>query len=89
MKVNKPTLYEAVQCFLGPIMAEYCRIIDEGDPKAEVIVKVYGYEAKLTLGDLQKLDEAYRTEFYRREKRDENKFKRDDLIARMNGGKAA
>ena len=87
--IKSPTLFEAVRNFLGPIAAEYARIIDEGDPEAEVTVKVYGYEAKVTLAELKALDKAYMTEFYRREKRDENKFKRDDLIARMNGGKSA
>ena len=78
-----PTLFEAVQLFLGPIVAEYARIIDEGDPEAECIVQVYGYKATLKLADLKRLDEAYSAAVYQREAKIDRKFKRDDLVARM------
>ena len=88
MRKKPPTLFEAIQIFLGPIMAEACRIVEEGDAEADCTVSFYGYDVKMKLGDLQALDRAFAAEFRRKEARDEAKFKKDDLIARMKSGKA-
>ena len=63
MKDRPPTLYEAIEGFLGPLMAEYARLIDEGNPDLPVIVKLGGYEHKTTLAVLKKLDRAHHAAF--------------------------
>lgn len=54
-----PTLFQAVGDFMGPLSAEYCRLIDEGDPDTPVIIKIGGYEHETTLKALKDLDRAY------------------------------
>jgi hypothetical protein len=52
-------LIDAVGAFLGPIMAEYCRLIDEGDPAMPLTISLGGYQHETTLGVLQEIDRAY------------------------------
>lgn len=61
-----PTLYEAIRDFLGPLEAQYCRIIDEGSPDMPVTIMLGNYEYKTTLADIQKLDRAYAAAFERK-----------------------
>jgi hypothetical protein len=78
-----PSMFEAIQQFLSPIMAEACRIVDEGNPESDCMVSFLGFNVKMKLRDIQALDRAYAAEFHRREKRDENKANGDDLVSRM------
>ena len=52
------TLIDAVRSFLGPIMAEYCRLIDEYDGELPVEIHFGGYVYKTTLQDFKDLDRA-------------------------------
>lgn len=70
-----PTLFEAVQRFLGPLEAEYCRIIDEGSPDMPVTILLGNYEYKTTLADIKALDRAYAKAFDDKLKRSERKAK--------------
>lgn len=58
-----PTLYEAVQGFLGPLEAEYARIIDEGSPDLPVTISLGGYKHETTLATIQRLEKAYQHAF--------------------------
>jgi len=57
------TLYEAIAGFLGPLSAEYARIIDEGHPDMTVTVSLGGYEHKTTLAAIKAMDRAYAAAF--------------------------
>ena len=70
---EKPTLYEAVQAFMGQIAAKYGRIIDEGDDDMPVTVTLGGYAVNMKLLDLKRLDRAYAHAFDQKCKRDERK----------------
>jgi hypothetical protein len=63
------TLFEAVQRFLGPLAAQYCRIIEEGSPDMPVTIMLGGYEYKTTLADIKALDRAYAKAFDDKQKR--------------------
>lgn len=69
MSKKAPTLYEAIQQFLGPLSAEYCRLIGEGSPEMPVEIKLGGYVYKTTLADIQALDRAYLAAFEDKQKR--------------------
>lgn len=75
MTARAPTLYEAVRDFLGPLEAEYCRIIDEGPEDMPVEISLGGYVYKTTLADIKKLDRAYAAAFEAKVKRDAKKAK--------------
>lgn len=59
MSDKAPTLFDAVRNFLGPLEAEYCRILDEGSPDMPVTILLGNYEYKTTLADIKALDRAY------------------------------
>jgi len=69
------TMYDALQGFLGPLEAEYARIIDEGSPDMPVVIKLGGYEHKTTLATIKQLDRAYAAAFDERCRRSERKAK--------------
>lgn len=68
-----PTLFEAVRNFLGPLEAEYCRIIEEGSPDMPVTIMLGNYEYNTTLADIKALDRAYAAAFDAKMKRSERK----------------
>ena len=68
-----PTLYAAVGGFLGPLLADCCRLVDECSDDAEVIVKVAGYSHKTTLKTIKDLDRAYAAAHEAKLKRDDKK----------------
>lgn len=43
MTTKAPSLYDAVAAFLGPLAADYARIIDEGPDDMPVTVSLDGY----------------------------------------------
>jgi hypothetical protein len=86
--MTKPYLYEAVQGFLGPIMAEYALLIEDGDPLWTVTVQVGSHPVEMKLGAIQALNRAHAAEFDRRQARAERKANQDDLINRLKSGKA-
>lgn len=57
------TLYDAIAGFLGPLSAEYARIIDEGHPDMPVTVSLGGYDHKTTLATIKAMDRAYAAAF--------------------------
>lgn len=65
-----PSLYDAVAGLLGPLEAEYARIIDEGSPEMPVTISLGGYTHKTTLDTIQRLDRAYAAAFEAKIKRD-------------------
>lgn len=69
------TLFEAVQQFLGPLEAKYCRIIEEGSPDMPVTIMLGNYEYKTTLANIKALDRAYAKAFDDKQKRAERKAK--------------
>lgn len=73
-----PTLYEAVQRFLGPLEAEYAQIIDEGSPDMPVTISLGNYKHQTTLATIKALEEAYQHAF-------EVKLARDLAKARQSG----
>jgi hypothetical protein len=73
MTAERVTLYEAVQAFMGPIVAEYGRIVEDGQPDMPVRIILGGYTVEMTLADLQRLDRAYAQAFDQKLKRDERK----------------
>ncbi len=54
-----PTLYDAAAALLGPLHAEYGRIIDEGGDDMPVTISLGNYEHKTTLATIKQLDRAY------------------------------
>jgi hypothetical protein len=54
------TLIDAVGRFLGPIMAENCRLIEGWPDDMVVIIHFGGREHETTLGAFKDLDRAYR-----------------------------
>lgn len=68
-----PTLYDAISAFLGPLAAEYARIIDEGHPNMPVTVSLGNYEHKTTLKVIKDMDRAHHAAFEMKLKRDERK----------------
>lgn len=54
-----PTLYDAVAGFLGPLSAEYARIIDEGGPDMPVTIILGCHKHETTLAAIQEMDRAY------------------------------
>lgn len=58
-----PTLYEAIEALLGPLSAEYGRLIDEARPETPVTISLDGYEHKTTMSVLQDLDRAHGAAF--------------------------
>lgn len=59
---EKQSLVQAVGAFLAPLMAEYARLIDEGNPETPLFILIGGeggYTYETTLRDLQALDNAY------------------------------
>lgn len=63
MSEKAPTLYGAIAGFLGPLSAEYARIIDEGNPDMPVTIRLGGYEHQTTLATIKALDRAYAAAF--------------------------
>ena len=70
-----PTLYDAVAAFLGPLEADYARIIAEYPRDMPVTVSLGNYEHKTTLGVIKDMDRAYAAAFEVKLKRDERKSK--------------
>lgn len=68
-----PTLYDAVAGLLGPLAAEYARIIDEMHPTSPVEINIGGYVHKTTLSVIQDLDRAYAQAFETKCKRRERR----------------
>ena len=68
-----PTLYDATAGLLGPLSAEYARIIDEGSPDMPVEIRLGNYVHKTTLRSIQELDRAYAAAFDEKCKRSERK----------------
>lgn len=62
------TLTDAIAAFLGPLMADYARLIEEGDPDMPVTICFGGYEHATTLGAIQSLDRAYADTFERNQR---------------------
>lgn len=61
---DKPkSLYDAVAAFLGPLSADYARIIDEGHDDTPVTVSLGGYDHETTLAVIKQLDRAYAAAF--------------------------
>lgn len=73
MAERTPTLYEAVEAFMGPIVAEYGLVVESGNPEMSVIVKIGGYEIQMKLADLQRLDRAHEYAVHQKIKRAERK----------------
>ena len=59
---------EAIRDFLAPIMASYCRVIDEGSSDMPVTISFGGYKYETTLADFKALDKAHQEAFDRNEK---------------------
>ena len=59
------SITDALAEFLGPIMAAYCRIIDEGSPDMPVTIWFGGYKFETTLEAFKKLDQAHQAAFDR------------------------
>ena len=64
-----PTLFDAVAGFVGPMLAEYARLIEEGEPDMPVVIHIGSYEYKTTLKDIQDLDRAHTAAFEAKQKR--------------------
>jgi hypothetical protein len=62
------TLPEAVAAFLGPLMAEYARLIEESDRDTVVTIMFGHHGYRTTLGVIQDLDRAYAETFERNHK---------------------
>lgn len=75
MSDKAPTLYDAIQGFLGPLVAEYGRIVDEGNPDMPVTISLGGYEHKTTLEAIKRLDRAHQAAFEAKCARDAKKAK--------------
>ncbi len=58
-----PTLYDAMAGFLGPLSADYARIIDEGSDDMQVEIRLGGYTHKTTLRAIKDMDRAYAAAF--------------------------
>ena len=56
---------DALAEFLGPIMASYCRIIEEGPGDMPVTIMFGGYKFETTLDAFKKLDKAHQAAFDR------------------------
>lgn len=67
---------EALRRFLAPIMAKYCRIIDEGDPNMPVQIHFGGYVYETTLAEFKALDSAHKAAFERQVKASARKANR-------------
>lgn len=63
MTGRAPTLYDAVSGFLGPLAAEYARIIDEGSPDMPVTISLGGYKHETTLAVIKAMDRAHSAAF--------------------------
>lgn len=63
MSDKAPTLFDAVSGLIGPLAAEYARIIDEGSPDMPVTISLGGYEHQTTLATIKALDDAHRAAF--------------------------
>ncbi len=73
MPKDAPTLYDALAGFLGPLVAEYGRIIDEGGADMPVEVRLGGYVHKTTLATIKAMDRAHHAAFEAKLKRDERR----------------
>ena len=73
MKDSAPTLFEAVGGFLGPLLAEYARLVDEFSADTPVVIKIGGYEHETTLASIKALDRAYYAAFEAKCKREARK----------------
>jgi hypothetical protein len=58
-----PTLYEATAGLLGPLSAEYGRIIDEGSGDMPVEISLGGYTHTTKLQVIKDLDRAHAAAF--------------------------
>lgn len=73
MSDKAPTLYDAIAGFLGPLAADYARIIDEGSPDMPVTVFLGGYKHQTTLAAIKAMDRAYAAAFEAKCARDAKK----------------
>lgn len=73
MSDKAPTLYNAIAGFLGPLSADYARIIDEGSDDMPVTVSLGGYHHKTTLKTIKEMDRAYAAAFEAKCARDAKK----------------
>jgi len=67
---------QALTEFLGPIMAKYCRLIDEYPADMPVKISFGSYEYETTLADFKMLDKAHSEAFERQMKAEERKAKK-------------
>jgi hypothetical protein len=71
-----PTLFDAIQWFLGPMHGDVGRLIDDWAPDAPVTITFGGpggYQHKTTMGKIQDLDRAYMAAHDAKMKRSEKK----------------
>lgn len=73
MPKETPTLYDAIAGFLGPLTAEYARLIDEGADDMPVEVILGGYVHKTTLSAIKRMDRAYYAAFEEKNRRAEKR----------------
>ena len=86
---TRVSLFEASRELLGPVMAHCGRVIEEGNPDLAVKIEIGGYPVEMTLRQLQTLERAFRQEYRRRERQEENKARQDTLLARMRAPREA
>lgn len=75
MSTKPPTLYNAMAAFLGPLEAEYARIIAEGHPDMPVTISLGSYEHKTTLSVIKDMDRAHAAAFEAKIARDARRAK--------------
>lgn len=68
-----PSLYDAIAGLLGPLSAEYARIIDEGADDMPVEISLGGYVHRTTLRAIKDLARAYAAAFDAKAARDEKR----------------
>lgn len=73
MPKDAPTLYDAISGFLGPLVSEYGRIIDEGSDDMRVEVRLGGYVHTTTLAAIKAMDRAHHAAFETKLKRNERR----------------
>lgn len=73
MAKEVPTLYDAIAGFLGPLSAEYGRLIAEGSDEMPVEIRLGGYVHKTTLAAIKRMDRAHFAAFEDKNRRAEKR----------------
>lgn len=73
MAKEVPTLYDAIAGFLGPLSAEYGRLIAEGSDEMPVEIRLGGYVHKTTLAAIKRMDRAHFASFEDKNRRAEKR----------------